>query len=48
MTADWRKIDQKTVECYLATLCETFFVYEAKRFNIKGKRFLKTLGNITL
>lgn len=44
MTADGRKIDQKTVERYLNSLCETFFVYEAKRYNIKGKQLLKTLG----
>ena len=48
MTADGRKIDQKTVERYLSALCETFFVYEAKRFNIKGKQLLKTLGNYYL
>ena len=48
MTADGRKIDQKTVERYLSALCETFFVYEAKRFNIKGKQLLKTLGKYYL
>lgn len=48
MTADGRKIDQKTVERYLASLCETFFVYEAKRYNIKGRQLLKTLGKYYL
>lgn len=48
MTADGRKIDQKTVEKYLSTLCETFFVYEAKRYNVKGKQLLKTLGKYYL
>lgn len=48
MTADGRKIDQKTVEKYLSALCETFFVYEAKRYNIKGKQILKTLGKYYL
>lgn len=48
MTADGRKIDQKTIERYLSALCETFFVYEAKRFNIKGKQLLKTLGKYYL
>ena len=48
MTADGRKIDQKTVEKYLSSLCETFFVYEAKRYNIKGKQLLKTLGKYYL
>lgn len=48
MTADGRKIDQKTLERYLNSLCETFFVYEAKRYNIKGKQLLKTLGKYYL
>lgn len=48
MTADGRKIDQKMVERYLSALCETFFVYEAKRYNIKGKQLLKTLGKYYL
>lgn len=48
MTSDGRKIDQKTVERYLSALCETFFVYEAKRYNIKGKQLLKTLGKYYL
>ena len=48
MTADGRKIDQKTVERYLSALRETFFVYEAKRYNIKGKQLLKTLGKYYL
>ena len=43
MTANGRKIDQKTVERYISTLCETFVLYETKRYNIKGKQFLKTL-----
>lgn len=48
MTAGGRKIDQKTVENYLSSLCESFFVYEAKRYNIKGKQLLKTLGKYYL
>lgn len=48
MTADGRKIDQKTVERYLTALSETFFVYEVKRYNIKGKQLLKTLGKYYL
>lgn len=43
MSADGRKIDQKTVERYISTLCETFVLYQAKRYNIRGKQFLKTL-----
>ena len=48
MTADGRKIDQKAVERYLSSLTETFFVYECKRYNIKGKQLLKTLGKYYL
>lgn len=48
MSADGRKIDQKTVEKYLSTLCESFFLYEVKRYNIKGKQLLKTLGKYYL
>lgn len=48
MSAEGRKIDQKTVERYLSSLCETFFIYEAKRYNIKGKQLLKTLGKYYL
>lgn len=46
--AGGRKIDQKTVENYLSSLCASFFVYEAKRYNIKGKQLLKTLGKYYL
>ena len=48
MSADGRKIDQKTVEKYLSILCESFFLYEVKRYNIKGKQLLKTLGKYYL
>ncbi len=48
MTADGRKIDQKAVERYLSALTETFFVYGCKRYNIKGKQLLKTLGKYYL
>ena len=48
MTADGRKIDQKTVERYLSILCESFFLYEVKRYNIRGKQQLKTLGKYYL
>ncbi len=48
MTADGRKIDQKTVEKYLSALCESFFLYDVKRYNIKGKQLLKTLGKFYL
>lgn len=43
MTSSGRKIDVKTVERYLDGLMESFIVYQAKRFNIRGKQHLKTL-----
>ena len=43
MTSFGRKIDVKTVEKYLRSLMESFIVYQAKRYNIKGKQYLKTL-----
>ncbi len=33
-----------TVESYISALVETFMFYEIKRFDIKGKEYLKTLG----
>lgn len=43
MTSSGRKIDVKTVEKYVDALMESFIVYQAKRYNIKGKQHLKTL-----
>lgn len=43
MTSDGRKIDTKTVEKYLEALAESYVIYQAKRYNIKGKQYLKTL-----
>lgn len=43
MTSCGRKIDVKTVEKYLNALMESFIVYQAKRYNISGKQYLKTL-----
>ena len=43
MTSDGRKIDVKTVEKYLEALSESYVIYQAKRYNIKGKQYLKTL-----
>ncbi len=38
-----RKIDVKTVEKYIDALQESYVIYQAKRYNIKGKQYLKTL-----
>lgn len=43
MTSSGRKISPKTVEKYLEAFCESYIVYPAKRYNIKGKEYLKTL-----
>lgn len=43
MTSNGRKIDTKTVEKYLDALMESYIIYQAKRYNIKGKQYLKTL-----
>ena len=43
MTSAGRKIDVKTVEKYLEALTESYILYQANRYNIKGKQYLKTL-----
>lgn len=43
MTSGGRKVDAKTVEKYLEALSESYIIYQAKRYNIKGKQYLKTL-----
>ena len=43
MTSEGRKIDTKTVGKYLEAFSESYIIYQAKRYNIKGKQYLKTL-----
>lgn len=43
MTSAGRKMDVKTVEKYLAYLQESFVLYKADRYNIRGMQYLKTL-----
>ncbi len=33
-----------TIQAYIETLLESYFFYDIKRFDIKGKEYLKTLG----
>lgn len=33
-----------TVQAYISALMESFFFYDIKRFDIKGKEYLRTLG----
>lgn len=43
MTSAGRKVDTKTVEKYVNALMESFIIYQARRYQIKGKQYLKTL-----
>ena len=43
LTSSGRKVDVKTIEKYLSALCQSFILYPAKRYNIKGRQLLKTL-----
>lgn len=43
MTSDGRKIDSKTIEKYLTALKESYIIYQSKRYDVKGKQYLKTL-----
>lgn len=42
MTSDGRAINVRTVERYLEGFIESFFLYKASRYDIKGKQYLKT------
>ena len=43
LTSSGRKADVKTIEKYLSALCQSFILYPAKRYNIKGRQLLKTM-----
>lgn len=42
MISDGREINVRTVEKYLEGFTESFFLYKASRYDIKGKQYLKT------
>ena len=42
MTSNGRKISVHTVESYLTALTESFILYKANRYDVKGKQYLKT------
>ena len=42
MASDGRDINVRTVERYLEGFVESFFLYKASRYDIKGKQYLKT------
>lgn len=43
LTSNGRKIDSRTIEKYINFLMESYIIYQAGRYNIKGKEYLKTL-----
>lgn len=43
MTSMGRKIDTKTVERYLSAFIDSYILYRAGRYDVKGKQHLKTL-----
>lgn len=42
MTSEGRKISTHTVESYISALMDSFIIYRAKRYDVKGKQYLKT------
>lgn len=43
LTSEGRKVDIRTVEKYLTAFLDSYIVYQAKRYDIRGKQHLKTL-----
>ena len=43
LTSSGRKVDVKTIEKYLSALCQSFVLYQAKRYDVKGRQLLKTM-----
>ena len=43
MTSNGRNINVRTVESYISAFMESYIVYQAKRYDIKGKQYLKTM-----
>ena len=44
LTANGNAVNRLTVESYLTALTDSFVLYEANRYDIKGKKLLQTLG----
>lgn len=42
LSSDGRSVNVRTVEKYLEGFTESFFLYKANRYDIKGKQYLKT------
>ena len=43
MISDGRKIDVRTVEKYITAFIDSYIVYQARRYDIRGRQYLKTL-----
>ena len=43
MVSNGRNINVRTVEGFIVSFLESYIVYQAKRYDIKGKQYLKTL-----
>ena len=43
MVSSGRKTDSKTIEKYISAMQNCFIVYEAKRYDVKGRQYLKLL-----
>ena len=48
LTANGKKIDNKTVSKYIDTLVESYLFYKVNRYDIRGKQHLATLGKYYL
>ncbi len=44
MTSKQKKIDSKTVDRYIRGMTDSLMLYEARRYNIRGKEFLSTMN----
>lgn len=43
MASNGRHINVRTVESYISAFMESYIIYQAKRYEVKGKQYLKTL-----
>lgn len=43
MTSNGRGINVRTVESYISAFMDSYIIYQAKRYDVKGKQYLKTL-----
>jgi len=48
MTNEGRKMDTHTLEKYIDAFCDSFILYHANRYDVKGKQQLKTNGKYYL